>query len=103
MLPFELQNPVACAILAPGRPELSHGELARLVARIGSQLRAAGIGRDGRVVAPNGPEAGTAFLAIASACQCAPLNPGYREAELAFYLEDLRSEEHTSELQSLRH
>jgi amino acid adenylation domain-containing protein len=42
------------------------------------------------LITPNGPEAATGFLGIAAACQCAPLNPGYREAELAFYFEDLK-------------
>jgi acyl-CoA synthetase (AMP-forming)/AMP-acid ligase II/thioesterase domain-containing protein len=36
-----------------------------------------------------GPEAATAFLAIAAAATCAPLNPSYRAAELDFYLRDL--------------
>ena len=91
MLPFagDFKCP---AILAPGRPKLVYGDLTRLIGGIASQLRAAGISRDDRVVlmAPDGPEAATAFLAIASACQCAPLNPGYRDAELTYYLNDLR-------------
>jgi amino acid adenylation domain-containing protein len=80
------------AILAPGRLPLPYLELNELVSRVGGQLRAAGISRDDRValITPNGPEAATAFLAIAGVCQCAPLNPSYRDAELAYYLEDLR-------------
>lgn len=40
----------------------------------------------------NGPHAASAFLAIASAAVCAPLNPAYRAAELDFYLSDLRAQ-----------
>jgi amino acid adenylation domain-containing protein len=82
----------AAAILAPGRSTLTYGELTHLIARVGSQLRAAGISREDRVVllAPNGPEAATAFLSLAGTCQCAPLNPAYRDAELTFYFEDLK-------------
>lgn len=92
MLPFGVDDGHRTAILAPGRPNLIYGELGMLVAGVGRQLRAAGISRDDRVafIAPNGPEAATGFLAIAGACQCAPLNPGYRDTELAYYLDDLR-------------
>ena len=57
-----------------------------------AQLHRYGLGADDRVVlvTPNGPEAATAFLAIASVAQCAPLNPGYRDAEFDYYLKDLR-------------
>ena len=91
MLPVKGQD-AATAILAPGRPSLRYGDLKALVRGVGGQLRAAGISRDDRVVlvAPNGPEAASGFLAIAGVCQCAPLNPGYRDAELAHYLNDLR-------------
>src|SRR5688572_25140820 len=92
MFPFTVRHNGSPAILAPGRPQLSYGELAALIDRTASQLQAAGIGDDDRVVliAPNGPEAAAGFLGIAAACQCAPLNPGYRDAELAFYFEDLK-------------
>lgn len=92
MVALGVHDDDAAAILAPGRSHLVYRDLKSLVGRIGSQLRAAGISCDDRVVliAPNGPEAATAFLSIASACQCAPLNPGYRDAELAYYLRELR-------------
>ena len=92
MLPFDVEDDLRTAILAPGRPSLAYGELNGLVAAIGRQLRAAGISRDDRIafIAPNGPEAATGFLAIAGVCQCAPLNPAYRDSELTFYLNDLR-------------
>src|SRR5690242_9902635 len=80
------------AILAPGRSPLQYQALEQLIADVGGRLRAAGIGRNDRVVliTPNGPEAATAFLAIAGACECAPLNPAYRDTELTYYLNDLR-------------
>ncbi len=43
------------------------------------------------LVVQNGPEAATAFLALASAAACAPLNPAYRRAEMDFYLDDLKA------------
>jgi acyl-CoA synthetase (AMP-forming)/AMP-acid ligase II len=54
-------------------------------------LNKMGIGRGDRVaiVLPNGPEAATAFLAVACCATCAPLNPGYKLAEFKFYLSDL--------------
>jgi acyl-CoA synthetase (AMP-forming)/AMP-acid ligase II len=50
-----------------------------------------GIGRGDRVavVLPNGPEMAVAFLAVAAAATCAPLNPAYRAEEFDFYLSDL--------------
>lgn len=84
-------TPDATAIAAPGRQALSYRELQAHVARTGAALNALGVGRGDRVavVLPNGPEMATAFLAIASAATCAPLNPAYGEAELDFYFEDL--------------
>src|SRR4029077_10974392 len=82
------------ALLAPGRPALSYAELHALVSRTAAGLQANGIDRASRValVVENGPEAATAFLAIASAAAAAPLNPAYSARELAFYLEDVRAE-----------
>ena len=79
------------AILAPGREPLTHGALRALIARLGADLRAAGVGPRDRVaiVLPNGPEAAVAFLAAASHAVAAPLNPDYTEAEFRFYLGDL--------------
>jgi acyl-CoA synthetase (AMP-forming)/AMP-acid ligase II len=81
----------AVAISAPALPGLTFGALRGLVAETVQALRAAGIGRADRVaiVLPNGPEMATAFLAVASACVSAPLNPGYRADEFEFYLSDL--------------
>ena len=82
----------ARAIGAPGRPWLDGPGLGRLAAETQALLNAAGIGRGDRVaiVLPNGPEAATCFLAVASACTAAPLNPAYKADEFTFYLSDLK-------------
>ncbi len=89
---FHSRSGVATAIAAPDRADLTYDGLAEQIASTGRALHAAGFERADRValVVPNGPEAATAFLSIASACVCAPLNPAYREAEFDFYLRDLR-------------
>ena len=70
---------------------MTFSQLARQISRTVTALEAAGIGREDRVatVLSNGPEAASAFLAIASTTACAPLNPAYREAEFRFFLSDL--------------
>ncbi|HEX2939990.1 MAG TPA: AMP-binding protein, partial [Rhodopila sp.] len=79
------------AIGAPGRPWLTHGGLRALAERTVATLNAAGIGRGDRValVQPNGPDAATAFATVACGATTAPLNPGYKKDEFAFYLTDL--------------
>ena len=54
-------------------------------------LASIGIGRGDRVatVLPNGLPAIVSFLAASVAGTSAPLNPGYREDEFSFYLEDI--------------
>jgi acyl-CoA synthetase (AMP-forming)/AMP-acid ligase II len=81
----------APAIGAPGRPWLSHGGLRALARRTVTSLNAAGIGRGDHValVLPNGPEAAAAFVTIACGATTAPLNPGYKMDEFAFYLGDI--------------
>jgi len=81
------------ALLAPGRQVLSHEGLAAHVEATVASLNAAGIGRGDRVaiVLPNGPDAATAFLAVAAGAVAAPLNPIYREQEFEFFLDDLRA------------
>jgi oxalate---CoA ligase len=81
----------APAIGAPGKDWLSHGDLRKLAERTVGTLNAMGIGRNDRVaiVAPNGPEMATAFLAIAAGATTAPLNPTYKAEEFDFYLADL--------------
>jgi acyl-CoA synthetase (AMP-forming)/AMP-acid ligase II len=81
------------AILAPGRETLHFGALGALMHTVGKQLRASGVGAGDAVaiVLPNGPEMATAFLATASVCRAAPLNPTYQEKDFAFYLGDLQA------------
>ncbi|HHN73354.1 MAG TPA: AMP-dependent synthetase, partial [Thermopetrobacter sp.] len=87
------ERPDAPAVLAPGAAALGYGELAGVIEETVRVLRAAGVGSDDRVavVLENGPAAATAFLGVASAAACAPLNPAYRTEEFLFYLEDLRA------------
>jgi acyl-CoA synthetase (AMP-forming)/AMP-acid ligase II/acyl carrier protein len=85
------RDPGAVAIAAPDREPLAYARLNALIEERGAQLAGWGLGRRDRValVLPNGPEMATAFLAVASTSICAPLNPGYRETEIDFYLSDL--------------
>lgn len=69
----------------------SYADLLESVAGVRSALHGAGIGPSDTValVVDNGPVAAAAFLGISCTAACAPLNPAYRESEIAFYLEDL--------------
>lgn len=84
--------PDGFAILAPGRPAMTNRDLLSQAARVGEALRSYGIGSGDSVAValPNGPEMATAFLAVAAHAICAPLNPGYRQAEFEYHLADLR-------------
>jgi acyl-CoA synthetase (AMP-forming)/AMP-acid ligase II len=79
------------AIGAPSAPDLDHGGLRQAVGETAAALRAAGITPADRVaiILPNGPEMAVVFLAVASTATAAPLNPGYKPDEIAFYLTDL--------------
>jgi acyl-CoA synthetase (AMP-forming)/AMP-acid ligase II len=90
---FDVGAPESSAIGAPGQVSLTFQGLRRLAQHTGATLNAAGIGRDDRVaiVLPNGPEAATAFLAVACHAVTAPLNPAYRAEDFAFYLSDLKA------------
>ncbi len=81
------------AIGAPGRAWLTHGGLRTLAGRTVAALNDMGIGRGDRValVAPNGPEAASSFVAIACGATTAPLNPAYKADEFDFYLGDLNA------------
>ena len=87
------QRADAVAISAPSASPLSYGALNALVDRTVKTLNGLGIGRGDRVglVLPNCPEMATAFVAVASACTCAPLNMAYRAEEFEFYLSDLNA------------
>lgn len=84
-------RPEAQAILAPGGEPLSYSGLLEQVDYCAEALGGVGLGRGERVamVLPEGPEAAVAFLGLASATGCAPLNPSYQEAEFEYYFSDL--------------
>src|SRR5215475_1193790 len=82
----------APAISAPdGVKSLTFRDLVALARRTVETLNSVGIGRDDRVaiVLHNGPEMASSFLCVAACAATAPLNPGYREKDLEFYLGDL--------------
>ena len=86
------QTPGAVAIESPeARPALTLAQLLGQIGGVGAELRQRGVGRTDTVatILPNGPEAATGFLSVASAAICAPLNPAYGTDELEFYLGDL--------------
>lgn len=69
---------------------VSYDSLHRQVNALADGLAAAGIRRGDRVAMAlsNGLPAIVAFLAASAAGTAAPLNPGYRREEFAFYMED---------------
>jgi acyl-CoA synthetase (AMP-forming)/AMP-acid ligase II/thioesterase domain-containing protein len=69
-------NPGALALLAPGRPSLTYGQLWAEIEENVHALSAIGIGQDDRVAVhlPNGPEKALSFLAVSTIAACAPLN-----------------------------
>ncbi|MBI1786122.1 MAG: AMP-binding protein [Acidobacteria bacterium] len=77
-------------ILPEAGIRVTYGALREQVVSLADALRAAGIGRGDRVatVLPNGLPAVVSFLAASIAGTAAPLNPGYRQDEFSFYLED---------------
>jgi acyl-CoA synthetase (AMP-forming)/AMP-acid ligase II len=85
------QTPEAVALLAPDRAPASFARVAAQLDHVAARLEAAGIGPHDRVAMalPNGADAAVAFLALASHCACAPLNPA-NLAELDFELRDCK-------------
>jgi acyl-CoA synthetase (AMP-forming)/AMP-acid ligase II len=69
---------------------ITYAQLRAQVAEMADALATLGIRRGDRVatVLPNGLPAIVTFLAASVAGTAAPLNPGYREEEVSFYLED---------------
>lgn len=84
-------HPQRVALLAPERQPLDIATIHDRVLALVDRLNRAGVGR-GDVLAlalPDGPDLALTFLAAASCCICAPLNPAYRQSEFEFYLRDL--------------
>ncbi len=69
---------------------VTYGALRRQVEALAEALTAFGVGRGDRVgiALPNGLPTIVSFLAASVAGTAAPLNPGYKEDEFRFYLED---------------
>jgi acyl-CoA synthetase (AMP-forming)/AMP-acid ligase II len=69
---------------------VTYDSLCKQVEAMADALASMGIGRGDRVatVLPNGLPAVVSFLAGSIAGTAAPLNPGYREDEFGFFLED---------------
>ena len=86
-----LHEPSSSAIGAPGRTDMTRGQLASMVQLVGGALRGQGIGQKDAVaiVMPNGPEMAVLFPTVACWSIAAPLNAAYREEEFDFYLGDL--------------
>ncbi len=86
-----VRTPAAPALLAPARPPLTYAALRHQAQTVAQALNLFGVGRNDRiaVVLPNGPEMASAFVSVACAATCAPLNPAYRQTEFEFYLSDL--------------
>src|SRR5471030_1041281 len=69
---------------------ITYGALRAQVQAVAEQLAAAGVGRGDRVATSltNGLPVIVSFLAAGVAGTAAPLNPGYKEDEFRFYLDD---------------
>jgi acyl-CoA synthetase (AMP-forming)/AMP-acid ligase II len=80
----------AAVVLPEPGIQVTHQSLRDQVENMADTLAALGVQRGDRVatVLPNGLPAIVSFLAASVAGTAAPLNPGYREDEFLFYLED---------------
>ena len=77
-------------ILPESGIRVTYRQLREQVAEMADALASLGIGRGDRVATslPNGLPTIVSFLAASAAGTAAPLNPGYREEEVSFYLAD---------------
>jgi len=91
---LELIQPIpadtTAIILPESNVRISYGRLRDQVQALAEALTAAGVKRGDRVgiALPNGLPMVVSFFAAAMAGTAAPLNPGYKEDEFRFYLED---------------
>ena len=82
------------AVIIPGGPTITHGQLRDRVFRLADTLLRGGVKPQSTVsiVLPNGLEFLTTFLATTcAAAVAAPLNPSYKADEFKFYMEDAES------------
>src|SRR5450755_900211 len=82
------ETPAATALCAPGYRPLRYSQLWNHLENTRRVLRQAGV-QAGEIVAlvtRPGPEAFTAYLAIAGEFACAPLNPALTDVEFRSYL-----------------
>lgn len=82
---------VNTAIIVPEQNlHISYGALRDNVTALAESLAAAGVERGDRIgmAMPNGLACIVSFLASSMAATSAPLNPGYKDEEFQFYLED---------------
>jgi len=80
----------AAVVLPEQNVRITYGSLRRQVEGVADALARFGIRRGDRVgiALPNGLPTIVSFLAASTAGTAAPLNPGYKEDEFRFYLED---------------
>ncbi len=79
------------AIIVPEQNiRVTYGALRHQVEALAQALAASGVGRGDRIgmALPNGLPTIVSFLAASMAGTAAPLNPGYKEEEFRFFLED---------------
>jgi acyl-CoA synthetase (AMP-forming)/AMP-acid ligase II/thioesterase domain-containing protein/acyl carrier protein len=87
------ENPLAPAILAPGRKDLTYPALLAQIREAVQAVNAFGFGRGDRIAIalPQGPECPAALVSIMSGCICVPLNPAYSVAEFSSSLSNSRA------------
>src|SRR5215475_940825 len=88
---IQVAPPEATAVILPDTGiRVSYGQLRDQVTEMADALASLGIRPGDRVASslPNGLPTVVSFLAASIAGTAAPLNPGYREEEVSFYLED---------------
>ncbi|RKP53201.1 acyl-CoA synthetase [Cohnella endophytica] len=94
LMHFASQTPRAIAFVAPDLDAITYSQLANSVGKIVNRLLRTGLRNKSRValIAKDGPEMATLFLAVAGTMTCAPLNPKYTYEEFKFYLSDLQAD-----------
>jgi acyl-CoA synthetase (AMP-forming)/AMP-acid ligase II/acyl carrier protein len=85
------ENPTALALRAPERSPLAFQGLLEQIEYVVAALGVVGVRRGDAValVMGSGPELASCLLSVSAGAAVAPLNPAYRERELAEYLRDL--------------